>query len=98
MSVRFLLLLCMLVSAAHGQLKIDADFPGGNIAVDAVEGDTVRIHPDLRDTEGNWFYWAFRVTGAQNRTLTFEFTQQQPVGVRGPAVSLDDGVNWSWLG
>ena len=41
-------------------LNIDADFPGGNIVLDRIEGDTVLLHQDLRDTEGDWFYWYFR--------------------------------------
>jgi hypothetical protein len=77
---------------------VDCDFPGGNIVVDAVEGDTVALHQDLRDTKGNWFYWYFRVRGAAGRTLTFQFTKGNVVGVRGPAVSTDGGRNWKWLG
>jgi len=44
--------------------RIDAGFPGGNIIVDGIEGDTVFLRPDLRDTQGDWFYWAFRVRGS----------------------------------
>jgi len=73
---------------------IDTNFPGGNALVDEIVGDTVRLHPDLRDTQGNWFYWSFRVRGAAGRALTFQFTAQDPVGVRGPAVSLDEGRTW----
>lgn len=76
----------------------DTAFPGGNAVLDGIDGDTVRLHPDLRDTQGNWFYWSFRVRGAAGRDLTFQFTAQDPVGVRGPAVSLDEGLTWRWLG
>ena len=54
---------------------IDCEFPGGNIVVDAIEGDTVSLHQDLRDTRGDWFYWYFRVRGAAGRTLNFKFTK-----------------------
>jgi hypothetical protein len=77
---------------------VDAHFPGGNIIVERVDGGTVYLRPDLRDTEGWWFYWSFRVQGAQGRTLTFQFTGGNPIGVRGPAVSTDGGRTWSWLG
>jgi len=77
---------------------VDANYPGGNIVVEGIEGDTVRLHPDLRDTEGWWFYWGFRVRGAQGRSLTFAFSGRSPIGVRGPAVSTDGGESWSWLG
>ena len=79
-------------------VTIDADYPGGNIVVERVEGNTVYLRPDLRDTEGWWFYWNFRVRGAQGRVLTFQFSGGNPVGVRGPAVSIDEGRTWSWMG
>ena len=75
-------------------MRITADFPGGNIRLLSCEGDTVRLTPDLRDTQGDWFYWAFRVEGAQGRTLTFTFGQNI-VGYAGAAVS-HDYVNWNW--
>lgn len=85
-------------SAAAEQLEVDAAFPGGNIAVDKLDGDNVYVHQDLRDTAGDWFYWSFRVRGAAGRKLTFHFTKGNPVGVRGPAVSTDGGKSWQWLG
>ena len=79
-------------------VTIDADYPGGNILVDGIDGDVVRLRPDLRDTTTWWFYWNFRVRGAAGRTLTFAFSGQDPIGVRGPAVSTDRGAAWAWLG
>ena len=79
-------------------LKIDDQFPGGNIILERIEGDQVHLRPDLRDTEGWWFYWCFRVRGAAGRTLTFQFAKPSPIGVRGPAVSPDEGKTWRWLG
>lgn len=78
--------------------EVDAAFPGGNIVVDRAAGDDVFLHQDVRDTEGDWFYWYFRVRGAAGRTLRFRFTKGNVIGVLGPAVSLDDGETWSWLG
>jgi hypothetical protein len=85
-------------AAPRGSLKVDCDYPGGNILVDRIEGDTVHVRQDLRDTAGWWFYWNFRVAGAGGRTLRFQFSGQSPIGVRGPAVSSDGGRSWSWLG
>jgi len=79
-------------------VAVDCDFPGGNIIVDRIEGDTIAVRQDLRDTKGDWFYWCFRVRRAANRALTFRFTQGDVIGVLGPAVSTDEGKNWSWLG
>ena len=83
---------------------IDCAFPGGNIVVDGVDGDTVRLHQDLRDTEGDWFYWCLRLRGAggrrlrAERRLRFEFTRSRAIGALGPAVSVDEGGTWRWLG
>jgi hypothetical protein len=86
------------VRGESGEPEIDAQFPGGNIVVERVSGDDVFVHQDLRDTEGHWFYWAFRVRHAAGRNLTFRFTNGDVVGVRGPAVSVDLGRSWRWLG
>lgn len=83
---------------ANDALRVDAAFPGGNIVVEAIEGDTVALHQDLRDTRDHWFYWCFRVQGAAGRTLDFKFTRGNVIGVRGPAVSTDHGRTWRWLG
>ena len=78
--------------------RVDCDFPGGNVILDRIEGDHVYLRQDPRDTPGFWFYWCFRVRGAEGRTLTFHFTDGNAIGVRGPAVSIDGGKNWTWLG
>ncbi len=78
-------------------IEIDSDFPGGNVVVASIEGDTVHVRPEVRDTEYHWFYWYFRVRGAEGRTLRFAF-EDDDVGVRGPGVSLDGGWTWRWLG
>jgi hypothetical protein len=79
-------------------VAVDASFPGGNIVVESIRGDEVTLHQDLRDTEGDWFYWHFRVRHAAGRTITFTFTRPNVLGVRGPAASLDGGRTWTWLG
>ena len=78
--------------------RIDAQFPGGNVIVDRIDCDRVFLRPDRRDTPRWWFYWYFRVDGAAGRTLVFTFTDGNPIGVRGPAVSTDGGASWTWLG
>jgi hypothetical protein len=79
-------------------MNVDCDFPGGNIIVDGIDGDVVSIHQDLRDTSTDWFYWCFRVRGAAGREVTFRFTKGNVIGVRGPAVSTDEGWTWRWRG
>lgn len=73
------------------------DFLGGNIKVIEQKGNTFILENEIRDTTEDWFYWAFCVEGAENRTITFSFQQQFRVGYWGPAVSYDL-VNWHWLG
>jgi len=79
------------------EIAVDCRFPGGNILLDGIEGNTVTLHQDLRDTQGDWFDWYFRVRGAAGRTPDFKFTRGNPIGVRSPAVSTDGGKNWQWL-
>ena len=85
---------------------IDVDFPGGNIIVNKHQStstlyyelseDIVSLRPDMRDTKRDWFYWCFRVSGAENRTLQFKFPGGH-VGPFGPAISIDGGKTWRWL-
>ena len=84
-----MLVLGALVSlvSCNREIRIDDNLPAGNIIVEKVSGDTVYVKPDLRDTEGEWFYWAMRVQGAQGKTLVFKFPFAC-VGVRGAVVSL----------
>ena len=44
-------------------LWVDANFPGGNILVEAMRGDTVWLRQDLRTNIDDWFYWNFREIG-----------------------------------
>ena len=76
-------------------LSIHSNFIGGNITVDRIEGSTVYLERDLRDTEGDWFYWAFCVEGAAGKTLTFTFPSKTRVGRFGAAVS-HDLTAWQW--
>ncbi len=80
------------------EIRVDANYPGGNIIVDKIENDVVYLRPDPRDTEGWWFYWNFRVRGAAGRTQVFRFNEPSPIGVRGPAVRANREASWQWLG
>lgn len=79
-------------------LNIHCDFPGGNIIVDKIRGDSIWIRPDLRDTEGDWFYWYFAVSGAKDRNLTFIFNKPNQFTHMGVSISLDAGLTWGWQG
>ena len=90
-------LLFLAAEPVSAEIAIDSSFPGGNIIVVKQEGDTVFLKPDYRDTKGQWFYWYFRTTsGTAGKKITFRFTEGTPIGVRGPAVSTDEGISWEW--
>lgn len=92
-----LMLLCSTIACA-AEITVDADYPGGNIVLERIDGDTVTLQQELRDTERWWFYWNFRVIGAAGRTLTFHFTNKNIFDKQGPSISTDGGLTWSWLG
>jgi len=78
-------------------IQIDANFPGGNVQIDDIVGDEVWFQPDLRYTQGHWFYWAFRVRGGAGHRLRFHLTSLNCLTHRGPAMSVDAGMTWDWL-
>lgn len=90
--------LCCSVNSSTADVEIDAEYPGGNIIVGQIDADVINLRQDPRDTKRWWFYWNFRVRGAEGRTLTFRFTDRNVIGTRGPAVSFNEGRTWSWLG
>ena len=61
-------------------LTVDCNFPGGNIILDRIDGNTIELHQDMRDTAIDWFYWYFRVRGAAGQTLTVRFTGSDVIG------------------
>jgi len=81
-----------------GRMEIGSTIPAGNIVVEGIGAREVRIRQDLRDTEGDWFWWCFEVCGAGAETLRFRFTGSDVIGTRGPAISTDAGLSWRWLG
>ncbi|HYE05886.1 MAG TPA: hypothetical protein VEL07_10265 [Planctomycetota bacterium] len=80
-------------------IEADTAFPGGNglIAV-GDDGDDLVIRPDHRDTDGSWFYWCVRLRGAAGRRVRVRLAQADAIAAHGPALSLDGGRTWSWLG
>ena len=77
-------------------IKIHKDFVGGNIRVVSEKENEIFLENELRDTVGDWFYWAFCVKGANGKTLTFDFGTQNWIGHFGPAIS-HNLKEWNWL-
>ncbi|MBI5395212.1 MAG: hypothetical protein HZA91_07960 [Verrucomicrobia bacterium] len=96
----FVLCPALVTAEANDAVRVDAGFPGGNILVQQVEGDTVFVAPDQRDTQAGqwWFYWNLRLRAPAEKPVTIVFTRKNPISVRGPAMSADGGVTWHWLG
>lgn len=76
-------------------MKIHGDFIGGNIEVVNRDGNDIYLENQLRDTQHDWFYWAFCIEGAGGKELRFHM-QSDRLGYWGPAVSYDL-ENWHWL-
>lgn len=99
---RFLFLLGVIIclSGCNGPGKpvVSDDFPGGNIELVKMDGDTIWLKPDLSGTEGEWFYWYFKVSNIARQTLTFKFTLDNQFTSMGPAFSINNKNNWNWLG
>ena len=75
-------------------MLITSDFCGANITVKGIDGDTVYLENQIRDTTEDWFYWAFCIEGAEGRTVRFVFDKMR-VGYFGAAKS-HDLKNWEW--
>jgi hypothetical protein len=82
------------------EIEINTDIEGGNVIVDRIEGDSIYLKTNRRDSSQHWFYWRFRIRGAASRTLNFIFDSSEGLCLssRGPAISTDGGENWHWLG
>ena len=83
---------------AAQNLKISSAFPGGNIVVNKIKGDTVWLKPDLSFTEGDWFYWYFKISGTAGKKIRFQFEQDNVFTRYGPAYSINNNKNWKWYG
>ena len=76
-------------------MKIHSDFVGGNITVIKQNEKDVYLENQIRDSEKDWFYWAFCIEGAEGKKITFHM-QPTRLGYWGPAVS-HDLESWHWL-
>ena len=85
------------ISCSCREVVIDKQLPAGNIVFERIVNDTVYVHQELRGSKKAWFYWAFRVRGAEGKKLTFVFTKSFAICERGPVVSLDKGKSYEYL-
>ena len=76
-------------------MKIHGNFIGGNISVIKQCDNDIYLENEIRDSNYDWFYFAFCVEGAQGQEFKFHM-QPDRLGYWGPAVSYDL-ENWHWL-
>lgn len=95
-----LIVVFLSIFCTNGQnaIKITSDFPGGNIVVIKISGDSVWLAPDLSFTNGEWFYWYFKISDISGKTITFKFDQNNVFAKYGPAYSLNNDNTWKWFG
>ncbi len=96
-SLCWLALLPLTLIAKESRVEIRSNFPGGNVIVVRNSDGAVELAPDLRGGQ-SWFYWHFEAQAAEPGPVTFSFAGSPMIGVRGPAVSVDGGDSWNWLG
>lgn len=77
-------------------MKITKDFTGANIRIEKQEGNTYFLNNELRDTNEDWFYWAFCAEGEPGETVVCKCPNVR-IGYYGPAVS-HDLKSWEWFG
>lgn len=95
----FIILMFSIIQVKGQDLpKVGSDFPGGNIVVVNISKDTVWLKPDLSFTEGEWFYWYFKVSNISGKTITFKFEQKNVFAKYGPAYSINNDHTWKWYG
>lgn len=103
-AVLAIVVLISTADAADGDaVALRSDFPGGNISVTKIEGNTVHVAPDLRG-DRPWFYWCFEAIAAKPGVVRFVFPEKVigfkdgAIGFQGPAISSDGGKTWKWMG
>jgi len=74
MKILFGILGFLWLSTGHAQISIDTNFAGANVIIDSISADTVYFRPDLKDTQGDWFYWNFRAISTQPKKWFFKAT------------------------
>lgn len=79
-----------------GNFIVEADYPGGNMILDKIDGNEVFLHQDMRDSDGVWFYWSFRVRNGGGKKLHFRFTHSRCLTAKGAAVTVDNHQSYHY--
>jgi len=96
-TIKVLFAALFISGGSWAQIAIDAKFAGGNVIVEQIVGDTVYFKPDLRDTEGDWFYWYFRAVSNEPQTWFFKAAKPNVLTNMGAVYATDGGLTWEWI-
>ena len=78
-------------------ITVDTNFPSGNGLIERIEDGHIYLRPDLRDTEGPWFWWHIRVTGCADRVITVHLLEEHCLTARGACWSPNGLDDWQWV-
>ena len=70
--------------------RIIDDFLGANIKVNGIEGNTVYLEQEIRDTGEWWFWWNFKIAITEPQTVRFVFTNGDVVHKKGVCYRFGD--------
>lgn len=77
-------------------IRISSDIPGGNIIVDDISGNRIKLRQDYENSSRWWFWWNFAIDGAAGKVLIFDFGDKNVFSALGPCCC--DGHEWLYLG
>ena len=78
-------------------ITVDTNFPSGNGLIERIEDGHIYLRPDLRDTEGPWFWWHIRVTGCADQPITVHPLEEHCLTARGACWSPNGLDDWQWV-
>ena len=90
--------LAFICAEVLGDIGVNMNYEGANAIINKIDGNSVWIKPDLRDTSTRWFYWSIELTKTAGKKVSVYFENDDFLGNQGPAYSFDGGRTWNWLG
>lgn len=86
-----------LIFSAHGEIRVETDFPGGSGVVEHIDQETgfIRLNPSDHPGRGWRCWWYVRLTGLESQqTITLDVGEAPWATPDRATVSLDEGKTW----
>jgi hypothetical protein len=82
------------------QMRVTHDLPYANGHVLSINGEHLVLLPEQPEIKADqdWFFWAVRVFPDGADRIVLSFGKRHCLTAQGPAISLDNGRTWRWLG